>query len=240
MNAHETWLDPATVVIDTGREAVCRVGITNTGDARDQFYVEVLGTATSWLVREPPTVSLEPGQTGSVDLTFRPARNHAAGSRVPFAVHVLSKTRGLETSVVQQGMLQVKDPAAAITAPGPRPRERVAEHREVPAQPVSDSQEVTPPAPDRTLQRRRLLGRRTVAAVALVALVGVAGGVIASSSSLRQVPLNLLAEGERRAAAENTPGQVAAGSPEQSASPIPAATPTLPTQGLTAPSPAPA
>ncbi|MBO0686154.1 MAG: hypothetical protein J2P45_23645 [Candidatus Dormibacteraeota bacterium] len=239
MNGHEAWLDPATIVVEQGRDAICRVGITNTGEARDQFYVEVLGTAASWLVGEPPTVSLGPGESGSVDLKFRAARNHGAAP-VLFAVHVLSKSRGLATSVVQQGTLQVHDSAATIGAPDPGPSWRLAESQEVSRPSPAPSEERRPPAPGKTSRRPHNLGRKTFVATVL-ALVVVAGVVISNSDSLRQLPRNLLAEGERRAAAENTPGQIAVGSPVQSAvSPTPSATPTLPTQGLGVPSPAPA
>jgi hypothetical protein len=120
VRAHRAWLDPPTVAVEPGREADCTVWITNEGTIPDQFGVEVLGAPVSWLAGEPRRVSLGSGATGSITLTFRPPGGGAAPGPVPFAVHVVARSTGLETSVVEQGTLEVGRQTAVAAELRPR------------------------------------------------------------------------------------------------------------------------
>jgi hypothetical protein len=120
VKAHRAWLDPLTVAVEPGGEAACAVWITNQGTIPDQFGVEVLGAPVSWLAGEPRRISLGSGATGSITLTFRPPGGGAAPGPVPFAVHVVARSTGLETSVVEQGTLEVGRRAAVAAELRPR------------------------------------------------------------------------------------------------------------------------
>lgn len=108
MNAHRVRLDPAAIAVEPGREATCVVRITNAGDVVDAYSVEVLGAAAVWTTVELPSISLFPGAEGSIRLTFRPPRTPdvPAGS-MPFAVRVQSHDARLDTSVVEEGAIEV-------------------------------------------------------------------------------------------------------------------------------------
>jgi hypothetical protein len=108
VNAHRVQLDSPELTVEPGEEATCTVRITNTGDVVDAFDIEVLGGAAGWTVVEPATVSLFPGAEGSARLTFRPARSpNVPAGPTPFAVRVRSQDAGMQTSVVEEGTLEV-------------------------------------------------------------------------------------------------------------------------------------
>ena len=108
MNAHRVRLDPAAVAVEPGGEATTIVRITNVGDVVDAFDVEVLGAAAAWTAVEPATVSLFPGAEGTARLTFRPPRSpDVPAGPMLFAVRVQSQDARLETSVVEEGELEV-------------------------------------------------------------------------------------------------------------------------------------
>lgn len=108
MNAHRARIDPTTIAVAPGNEATCTVRITNTGDVVDAFYVEVLGAPSAWTAVEPPAVSLFPGAEGTARLTFRPPRSpEVPAGPMPFAVRVQSQDARLDTSVVEEGTLDV-------------------------------------------------------------------------------------------------------------------------------------
>src|SRR6266487_6272885 len=107
MNAHRVRLEPAPAV-EPGKEVSCTVSITNTGDVVDAFTVEVLGDPARWATVEPASVSLFPGASGTARVTFRPPRRpEVPAGPTPVAVRVLSQDAGMETSVVEEGSLQV-------------------------------------------------------------------------------------------------------------------------------------
>jgi hypothetical protein len=108
VNAHRIRLEPTMLTVEPGREATCTVRITNLGDVVDSFTVQVLGAAAAWTTVEPQTVNLFPAAEGVARLTFRPPRtSQVPAGTTPFAVRVQSQDARLETSVVEEGAIEV-------------------------------------------------------------------------------------------------------------------------------------
>ncbi len=108
MNAHRVRLEPAALAVEPGHEVTCTVRITNIGDVVDAFDVVVLGAPAAWTAVEPTTVSLFPGAEGVARLTFRPPRSpDVPAGATPFGVRVQSQDAKWQTSVVEEGTLEV-------------------------------------------------------------------------------------------------------------------------------------
>lgn len=67
-------VEPGSLQVAPGGEAVAIVRIRNTGVVVDAFNVDVLGPAAGWTTVVPPVLSLFPGGDGTVELHFRPPR----------------------------------------------------------------------------------------------------------------------------------------------------------------------
>lgn len=57
-----------------GASTTCDVTVRNTGLIVDQYAIQVMGPAASWVSVEPPSVNLVPQAEGSARLTFQPPR----------------------------------------------------------------------------------------------------------------------------------------------------------------------
>ena len=100
-------LEPTSVAVVPGSEAVCSVRIRNTGQVVDQFTLTVLGEAAAWATVIPPVVSLFPGAEGSAEIHFRPPR--AATLRaggLDFALRAVG-SEDPDGSVVEEGSLDL-------------------------------------------------------------------------------------------------------------------------------------
>jgi hypothetical protein len=95
------------VVVDAGSTAPLTVEIVHRGDSQERFELQVEGLDPDWTAIPIPTFSVEPGETHSEKILFRPVRaSESTAGNYPFVVHV----RSLESGEVRsaQGMLQIK------------------------------------------------------------------------------------------------------------------------------------
>jgi hypothetical protein len=104
------WLSslPESLPVEPGAQASCRVTVRNDSNIVDEFALEVLGDAAAWTAVEPQRLSLMPGTTADVTLTFRPPRDSSLtpGPR-PVGLKAVSVERP-ETSTVVEGKLDVQ------------------------------------------------------------------------------------------------------------------------------------
>ncbi|HMC08696.1 MAG TPA: hypothetical protein VKL22_05190 [Actinomycetota bacterium] len=100
-------LNPTTMPVEPGSEAISEIRVRNTGKVVDQFLLGVVGDPAAWASVEPPSLSLLPGDEGVATVRFRPPRSSdvRAGS-FPFGVKVVSK-EDPEGSVTEEGTLEV-------------------------------------------------------------------------------------------------------------------------------------
>ena len=100
-------LEPSSVAVVPGGEAVCSVRIRNIGQVVDQYSLTVLGDAAAWATVIPPVMSLFPGAEGNAEIHFRPPR--AASTRagaVDFALRAVG-SQDPDGSVVEEGSLDL-------------------------------------------------------------------------------------------------------------------------------------
>lgn len=75
--------------VTPGAETTCRVEIRNSGAIVESYELSVLGEASAWARIEPPTVSLVPGDSATVIVTFQPPRSsQTKAGEVPFGIRV--------------------------------------------------------------------------------------------------------------------------------------------------------
>jgi len=95
------------LVVQPGGEASCELSIANTASIVEQFSVLFVGDAAEWARSEPPVVSLFPGASETVTLTFAPPRTHTTpAGPLPFGVKVIPSNEP-EASVTEEGSLLV-------------------------------------------------------------------------------------------------------------------------------------
>jgi hypothetical protein len=100
-------LEPRTLPVQPGGQAVLLVTIRNTGAVVDEFAIEGLGDIGAWAAADPPTLSLFPGAQGTVKLTFSPPREPSTkAGPTPFGVMVRSH-EDPNGSTVEEGTLEV-------------------------------------------------------------------------------------------------------------------------------------
>ena len=111
-------LDPTTVEVVPGTEAVCAVRLRNTGTVVDQFSLSVLGDAAAWTTVEPPALTLFPSAEGTAIVHFRPPRNaNVRAGDLDFAIRSVA-SQDADGSVVEEGTLAIgafTDLSARIT-----------------------------------------------------------------------------------------------------------------------------
>ncbi len=108
-------LNPSNLAVIPGSQAEAELLVRNTGTVVDQFRVEMLGEAASWITAVPPSISLFPGAEATVRLFFRPeAVPGGPAGTVPFGVRVRSE-EDPEGSVVEEGVLDVA-PVLSVAA----------------------------------------------------------------------------------------------------------------------------
>ena len=113
-------LQPATLTVDPGGQAVCTVTIKNTGSIVEAFNIAVVGAASGWAVVDPPAISLLPDAERTVTVTFRPTRGPVPNAgTMPFGIKV-TPTKQADDTAVEEGDITVT-PFLEL-APGLRPR----------------------------------------------------------------------------------------------------------------------
>lgn len=95
-------LPARSIPLDPGEPSSCEVRVHNTGLTADRFTFEVIGSAASWCMLDPPTVELGPDAATTVLVHFRPPRSaHVRAGRIPFGL-LTTSTRERTSSVVEQ------------------------------------------------------------------------------------------------------------------------------------------
>jgi type II secretory pathway pseudopilin PulG len=108
-------LSSSALSVTPGDETFCSVVVANSGQVVEEFAIDVVGEAAAWAVAEPPSVSLMPGQSATVNVRFRPPRSADVGAQsVPFGIRVSSRDDPYG-SVVEEGVVEVA-PFTAIDA----------------------------------------------------------------------------------------------------------------------------
>jgi hypothetical protein len=104
-------ITPASIDVTPGLVAVATIAIVNDGSVVESYTVTVLGQCAAWTTLAPQTVSVYPGETGSVTVTISPPRKPAPpAGQLPFAVRVLP-TEHPESATVPEAVVVV----AALT-----------------------------------------------------------------------------------------------------------------------------
>jgi type II secretory pathway pseudopilin PulG len=108
-------LSSSVLSVTPGDETSCSVVVANSGQVVEEFAIDVVGEAAAWAAVEPPSVSLMPGESATVNVRFRPPRSaEVAAQSVPFGVRVSSRDDPYG-SVVEEGAVEVA-PFTAIDA----------------------------------------------------------------------------------------------------------------------------
>jgi hypothetical protein len=100
-------LEPTSIGVAPGGEAVCSVRIRNVGHVVDQFTLTVLGEAAAWATVIPPALSLFPGAEGTAEIHFRPPRAASVrAGELDFALRAVG-SEDPDGSVVEEGVLDL-------------------------------------------------------------------------------------------------------------------------------------
>ena len=84
-------LSHATVEVEPGRSATFAITVRNTGTVVDRFTFEALGAMAAWVTFAPPTLSLFPEASGTVNIIVAPPRDPTVtAGAVPLGVRVSS------------------------------------------------------------------------------------------------------------------------------------------------------
>jgi len=116
----EASLTPAVLPVRPGAEAVAELSVTNTGTVVDSFTLEVLGDAAAWARCEPPVLSLFPGQSETVRVTFQPpAGPGTRPGHLAFGIRIMA-TEDAAHPAVEEGALDIAGIPALSTDISPR------------------------------------------------------------------------------------------------------------------------
>lgn len=97
-----------TVTVSPGGTATTTLTVRNDGDIVEAYTLEVVGDCAAWSTVEPARVSLYPGTSETVTLTFAPPRSHEVrAGETPLAVRVLPAEHP-ESVVVPEGTVIVE------------------------------------------------------------------------------------------------------------------------------------
>ncbi|MFF2534275.1 COG1470 family protein [Streptomyces cyaneofuscatus] len=101
-------LEIPTVTVSPGGTATTPLTVRNDGDIVEAYTLEVVGDCAAWSTVEPARVSLYPGTSETVTLTFAPPRSHEVkAGETPLAVRVLPAEHP-ESVVVPEGTVTVE------------------------------------------------------------------------------------------------------------------------------------
>ncbi|MFJ9620384.1 hydrolytic protein [Streptomyces sp. NPDC101181] len=96
------------MTVSPGATATTTLTVRNDGDIVEAYTLEVVGDCAAWTTVEPARVSLYPGTSETVALTFAPPRSHEVrAGETPLAVRVLPAERP-ESVVVPEGTVSVE------------------------------------------------------------------------------------------------------------------------------------
>jgi hypothetical protein len=102
-----TNLSSAAIEVAPGASATVTLRVRNTATVVDQMSFEVIGEAKEWTRVEPPTLSLFPGDGGTVEVTFAPPRLPSVpAGPMPFGIKV-QPSEDAEGSAVEEGTLRI-------------------------------------------------------------------------------------------------------------------------------------
>ncbi|GGP52535.1 hypothetical protein GCM10010231_24480 [Streptomyces sindenensis] len=97
-----------TVTVSPGGTATTTLTVRNDGDIVEAYSLAVVGDCAAWTTVEPARVSLYPGTSETVTLTFAPPRSHEVrAGETPLAVRVLPAERP-ESVVVPESTVTVE------------------------------------------------------------------------------------------------------------------------------------
>ncbi|XQE84027.1 hydrolytic protein [Streptomyces microflavus] len=97
-----------TVTVSPGGTATTTLTVRNDSDIVEAYTLEVVGDCAAWSTVEPARVSLYPGTSETVTLTFAPPRSHEVkAGETPLAVRVLPAEHP-ESVVVPEGTVTVE------------------------------------------------------------------------------------------------------------------------------------
>ncbi|MFJ1739828.1 hydrolytic protein [Streptomyces microflavus] len=97
-----------TVTVSPGGTATTTLTVRNDSDIVEAYTLEVVGDCAAWSTVEPARVSLYPGTSEMVTLTFAPPRSHEVkAGETPLAVRVLPAEHP-ESVVVPEGTVTVE------------------------------------------------------------------------------------------------------------------------------------
>lgn len=95
------------LTVDPGGEVSTEITVLNTGGIVDQFTLEVVGPAESWVTLEPRVLSLFPDAQQVAIARFHPPRSYAVPpGPVPFAVRIIP-SNDPAGSVAEEGTIEV-------------------------------------------------------------------------------------------------------------------------------------
>jgi len=101
-------LEMPTVTVSPGGTATTTLTVRNDSDIVEAYTLEVVGDCAAWSTVEPARVSLYPGTSETVTLTFAPPRSHEVkAGETPLAVRVLPAEHP-ESVVVPEGTVTVE------------------------------------------------------------------------------------------------------------------------------------
>ncbi|MFD5203200.1 hydrolytic protein [Streptomyces sp. NPDC058375] len=96
------------MTVSPGGTATTTLTVRNDGDIVEAYTLEVVGDCAAWTTVEPARVSLYPGTSETVALTFAPPRSHEVrAGETPLAVRVLPAERP-ESVVVPEATVTVE------------------------------------------------------------------------------------------------------------------------------------
>ncbi|MEU1321446.1 COG1470 family protein [Streptomyces microflavus] len=97
-----------TVTVSPGGTATTTLTVRNDSDIVEAYTLEVVGDCAAWSTVEPARVSLYPGTSETVTLTFAPPRSHEVkAGETPLAVRVLPAEHP-DSVVVPEGTVTVE------------------------------------------------------------------------------------------------------------------------------------
>ena len=113
-------ITPASIDATPGLVAVATIAIVNDGSVVESYTLTVLGPCAAWTTLAPQTVSVYPGETGSVTATVSPPRKPAPpAGPIPFAVRVLP-TEHPESATVPEAVVVVAPVTETVAELVPR------------------------------------------------------------------------------------------------------------------------
>lgn len=96
------------MTVSPGGTATTTLTVRNDGDIVEAYTLEVVGDCAAWSTVEPARVSLYPGTSETVTLTFAPPRSHEVkAGETPLAIRVLPAEHP-ESVVVPEGTVTVE------------------------------------------------------------------------------------------------------------------------------------